>query len=142
MRTKETRLMKSNAVTTMPARWASYGTFITTCGFTYHGPKGEIGFDPKLSKENFNAAFTAAEGWGTYSELRTVGEQKHTLTLKHGNLSLQQITVSKPEKVKTASINLDNEKITAKAEQHGTTVKIILEKRIDITPGQMLIVLI
>ncbi|MDQ2864131.1 MAG: GH116 family glycosyl-hydrolase [Bacteroidota bacterium] len=47
---------------------ASHGTFISACGFTYHGPKGHIGFSPKLTPENFKAPFTVAEGWGTYSQ--------------------------------------------------------------------------
>jgi uncharacterized protein (DUF608 family) len=38
---------------------ASYGTFITSLGFTSHGPKGEIGFAPKLNKSDFKSAFTA-----------------------------------------------------------------------------------
>ena len=49
---------------------ASYGTFISACGFTYHGPKGQIGFSPKLTPENFKAPFTAAEGWGSYAQQR------------------------------------------------------------------------
>lgn len=44
---------------------ASYGTFITTCGFDYHGPKGIIRFAPKWDKGNFKTAFTVAEGWGS-----------------------------------------------------------------------------
>jgi hypothetical protein len=43
---------------------ASYGTFITACGFEYHGPKGQISFAPKIHPENFKAPFTSAEGWG------------------------------------------------------------------------------
>jgi hypothetical protein len=47
---------------------ASYGIFLTVCGYEYHGPKGHIGFAPKLSSDNFRAAFTVAEGWGSYSQ--------------------------------------------------------------------------
>ena len=47
---------------------ASYGAFIGICGYEYHGPKGHIGFAPKLTPENFRAPFTAAEGWGTYAQ--------------------------------------------------------------------------
>ena len=47
---------------------ASYGMFLAACGFEYHGPRGHIGFDPRLSPDNFRAAFTAAEGWGTFSQ--------------------------------------------------------------------------
>jgi hypothetical protein len=49
---------------------ANYGTFISACGFTYHGPTGSIGFEPKLTKTNFRAAFTTAEGWEPMRRLK------------------------------------------------------------------------
>ena len=47
---------------------ASYGALIAISGFEYHGPKGHIGFAPRLTPENFKAPFTAAEGWGSYEQ--------------------------------------------------------------------------
>jgi non-lysosomal glucosylceramidase len=41
---------------------ASYGVFTAVCGYEYHGPKGHLGFAPRLTPENCRAAFTAAEG--------------------------------------------------------------------------------
>lgn len=43
---------------------ASYGTFLTTCGFEYHGPKGMLRFAPKLGAEDFKSGFVTAAGWG------------------------------------------------------------------------------
>lgn len=73
---------------------ASYGAFISACGFTYHGPKGEIGFAPKVPGDHFRAAFTAAEGWGTYDQKVDKMGSKHTVELKHGKLRLTQLTVT------------------------------------------------
>lgn len=70
---------------------ASYGTFLSVCGFTYHGPKGQIGFAPAFSKENFRAPFTVADGWGTYQQQKQTNRQVHTLIMKHGSLSVQQL---------------------------------------------------
>jgi len=47
---------------------ASFGAYLTLCGFRHHGPKGELSLDPKTGGERFRAAFLAAEGWGTYEQ--------------------------------------------------------------------------
>jgi uncharacterized protein (DUF608 family) len=75
---------------------ASYGVFIAACGFEYHGPKGRIGFAPRLSPENFKAAFTGAQGWGSYTQVIASGKLSATLAVLHGQLSLQEISFAQP----------------------------------------------
>jgi len=76
---------------------ASYGTFITACGFEYHGPKGRLAFTPRLSPENFRAAFTTAEGWGSFSQRFHDNHGTISLQLRYGQLRLQQLTLTLPE---------------------------------------------
>jgi uncharacterized protein (DUF608 family) len=78
---------------------ASYGTFITACGFTYHGPKKEIGFAPKLGADNFKAAFTTAEGWGTFSQVKKGKALECTIDVKWGKLPLKTLNIEKSGKV-------------------------------------------
>jgi hypothetical protein len=99
---------------------ASYGTFITACGFTYHGPKHEIGFAPKMSADNFKAAFTTAEGWGTYSQTRKGKNLECKIDVKWGKLMLR-------------TVNLD---------KAGRATKIDLKSLVEITPGNPLVVTI
>ena len=70
---------------------ASYGVFIAACGFTCHGPRGELGFAPRIHPEDFRAAFTAPEGWGTYAQRRTATGLEASLTVRHGQVSLQAL---------------------------------------------------
>lgn len=70
---------------------ASYGVYLAACGFECHGPKGQIGFLPRLSPEKFKAAFTAAEGWGSFSQQRAGGKLDAEIKLKHGKLQLKQL---------------------------------------------------
>ena len=37
---------------------ASYGVYLAACGYEYHGPQGHLGFAPRLTPEDFRAAFT------------------------------------------------------------------------------------
>ena len=45
---------------------ASYGVFLAACGYEYHGPARRLAFDPRLTPNDFRAAFTTAEGWGVF----------------------------------------------------------------------------
>jgi len=75
---------------------ASYGLFTGMCGFEYHGPKRTIAFSPRLQPENFKAAFTSAEGWGTFTQKRQGNTQTERLHLRWGKLALQTLTFDIP----------------------------------------------
>jgi len=76
---------------------ASYGSYINACGFTYHGPKGHIGFAPRLNGDNFKAAFTSAEGWGTFAQQRNTKSLKASLHVRHGQLRLHTLALEAPK---------------------------------------------
>jgi non-lysosomal glucosylceramidase len=73
---------------------ASYGVFIAACGFEYHGPKGRIGFAPRLTPENFKAPFTAAEGWGSYEQKFDSSNLKSRISVKYGKLRVKSIALA------------------------------------------------
>jgi uncharacterized protein (DUF608 family) len=73
---------------------SSHGAFIGICGYEHHGPKGHIGFAPKLKPEDFKAPFTTAEGWGTYAQTITNGKLEASLELKAGQLRLQTMNLT------------------------------------------------
>jgi hypothetical protein len=92
---------------------ASYGVFLAACGFDYHGPKGRLGFAPRLAPERFRAAFTTAQGWGTYSQefqmspLNTPLSAQAEVSLKWGRLRLRAFTLALPEQFHPASIRIE-----------------------------------
>ncbi len=73
---------------------ASYGVFLAACGFEYHGAQGHIAFAPRLTPENFKAAFTVAEGWGAFSQKLENGSQKAKIELKSGTLRLKSLSLA------------------------------------------------
>lgn len=75
---------------------ASYGVYVAACGFEYHGPKQRLGFAPRLTPENFRGAFTAAEGWGTYSQTKDDEGFQASIALKQGRLPLSMLVLTPP----------------------------------------------
>jgi hypothetical protein len=75
---------------------ASYGVFIAACGYESDGPKQHIGFAPRLTPEDFKAPFTAAEGWGTFSQKITGGTLEAKLAVKFGKVPLKTIALTLP----------------------------------------------
>ena len=70
---------------------ASYGAYTAASGYSYHGPKGVLGFDPKIHPEHFKAGFTTAKGWGSYSQEIEGTVQHHRIDLKYGQLMLKKL---------------------------------------------------
>ncbi|PSL47824.1 uncharacterized protein (DUF608 family) [Chitinophaga niastensis] len=112
---------------------ASYGTFVTACGFEYHGPKGYIGFAPAMNKENFKAPFVTAEGWGTYTQQGG----SHTLQLKYGALSLQTLRFQKTG-AKQVTVIIDHKKMPASFKEENGFVTIQLDTATRIVAGNSL----
>ncbi|MEW6742394.1 MAG: hypothetical protein AB1486_06515 [Planctomycetota bacterium] len=75
---------------------ASYGVFIAACGYEYHGPRCRLAFAPRLSPEDFRAAFTAAEGWGSFSQRRDAGGQHEVIEMRHGRLRVRALGFELP----------------------------------------------
>ena len=121
---------------------ASYGTFISACGFEFHGPKGHIRFAPKWDKGNFKAPFTTAKSWGSYTQKRKGGKQVHRLELKYGFLQLSTISLEKidAQKCGMVSIRLGSQKILSRFNQEGADIRIELLKPVRIQTNQTLIV--
>ena len=75
---------------------ASWGVYNALCGYEYHGPKGHIGFAPKITPENFRAAFTAAEGWGLFVQQRQSKIQRQRIEVRWGKLNLNTLAFAVP----------------------------------------------
>jgi hypothetical protein len=73
---------------------ASYGVFQAVCGFNCHGPRGHLEFAPRLNRDDFRAAFTSAEGWGSITQNRDQDSQTNTVEVKHGHLRLKTLSVA------------------------------------------------
>jgi non-lysosomal glucosylceramidase len=83
---------------------ASYGSFLTACGFEYHGPKGHLGFAPRLAPHDFQAAFTTAEGWGSFAQKQYAQTLHANIALKYGKLHLNTLALTGAYQAVSASL--------------------------------------
>jgi len=121
---------------------ASYGVYLAACGFEYHGPKAHIGFAPRLTSENFKAAFTSAEGWGTFrqkSEVRSqkseVRSQKSEVWVKYGRLRVKTISLAGR---KVAKVSMNGRPVEFRQEAKDGKVLVTLATEIVVSAGQKL----
>ena len=117
---------------------ASYGVFISICGFEYHGPKGYITFSPRLTPENFKAGFIAAEGWGTFSQQQEGNSQTEHIHLHWGRLTLRQMGFDLPDgkSARRAQVTVNKKDVEVICEQKENRVSITLPEPVKIQADQ------
>jgi non-lysosomal glucosylceramidase len=99
---------------------ASYSMLVALSGFTHNGPRGLIGFDPKLEPAAFKCPFTAAEGWGTYSQTLANGVWTAVIAIAHGSLRVFDIHL--PWLTPDATATLDGAALAIKSQPGFATI--------------------
>jgi uncharacterized protein (DUF608 family) len=72
---------------------ASYGVYLAACGYACDGPAGKLRFAPRLNPQAFRAAFTTAQGWGTFQQAITP-HPSCVIHLKFGTLNLRSLELN------------------------------------------------
>jgi non-lysosomal glucosylceramidase len=119
---------------------AGYGALITICGFEYHGPKGHIGFAPKLTPEDFRAPFTAAKGWGTYAQKMTNDALQASIALKYGGMKVNTISLEPAEGASPQSVKvtLGGKELKSTSQEKDGKIQVTLDRELDLAAGQTL----
>lgn len=110
---------------------ASWGVLLGLCGFEYHGPKGRIGFAPRMKPDNFKSIFTASEGWGTISQARKGRNQTNRIEVKWGRVSVKELIFEVPEgwKVKKTKVTIGGNGVLTTTKQAGKRVIVEIARR-------------
>jgi uncharacterized protein (DUF608 family) len=119
---------------------ASWGVYTALAGFEYHGPRGHIGFAPRVTPESFRAAFTAAEGWGSFLQTRTDAVQQNTIELRWGRMNLKTLAFAIPNDWKTARVEmrLNDRPLNNRALFRGSRAEIEMDEAIKLSDGDRL----
>jgi len=87
---------------------ASFALLPILSGFTFHLPKKYIGFDPRVSREDFKSFFSLGTGWGIFSVKEGAqqnSENKVKIALCEGTLTLTQIGLPFVKEIKLVTID-------------------------------------
>jgi uncharacterized protein (DUF608 family) len=115
---------------------ASHGAFIAVCGYEYHGPKGFLAFTPRVTPQDFRAAFTATEGWGTYTQQSHSSGFRAGVALKWGKLRLKHLTFTVPNRPRKVTVTVNGRSVAATHALDQGRVKITLAADVLITAGE------
>lgn len=119
---------------------SSHGSLIAICGYEHHGPKGILGFAPRLTPELFKSPFTTAEAWGTFEQVRDGGRQKETITVRYGNLRLRvlRFEVAANAAAPKGSVRHGNNPVVCTTRVEGRRVELTLNAEVQVRPGETL----
>ena len=125
---------------------ASYGVFLAACGFECHGPHGLLGFAPRVTSEaaaasgEFKAAFTTAQGWGSFSQRWAPDVLTCRIDLKWGVLVLRSLTFELPEKLSPVSVEVttDRRRLSCQHTVEGRRIVLTLQTGLELHTNQTL----
>jgi len=119
---------------------SSHGSFIAASGFEYNGPRGHLGFAPRLTPERFRSAFTAAEGWGSFLQSREGSKQIETIVVRYGRLRLKTLSfaVAKNWPPRSLKVLLSGQDLRASLQTEGSRVVVTLTEEAIVRSGQTL----
>ena len=119
---------------------ASHGVFVSVCGFEHHGPKGHIGFSPRLTPEDFRSAFVTAEGWGTFTQKRDERLQTEMLRLNFGQLTLNRMAFELAEGKGATAVKVKRDGNELELDHHMAEDRIVISlvQTTTVNAGQLL----
>ncbi|MSR62244.1 MAG: hypothetical protein EXS08_07355 [Planctomycetes bacterium] len=120
---------------------ASYGVFLAACGFELHGPKGHLGFAPRLTPEKFRAAFTAPEGWGSWSQtIDALTNLSARLELRYGRLHLASLRIGHGGKgaASRTKVTLGDKQVQFTIEAEPAAILVRFEPPLQLRAGDVL----
>jgi len=91
------------------ARAMSVWSLLSACqGYVYDGPAGRIGFKPAWQPEDHASFFTAAEGWGVFTQRREGNTQTARIEVRYGKLRVNELAFAVPDEAKATKVTIES----------------------------------
>ncbi len=111
-------------------------------GFSYDGPAGHIGFRPVLNPEDHASFFSAAAGYGLFTQTQKADQLSAVIDLKEGTLCLNEVLLAVPEGkiAKSAKVKVGSEIVDTQLEKNGNKVLVKFQSTVLLNNEQQLLV--
>jgi uncharacterized protein (DUF608 family) len=119
---------------------ASYGLFTAACGYEHHGPKGYLGFFPRVTPENFRAPFTSAAGWGTFSQQVAGTALTAQVALKWGSLRLTSFGLGMQSSPNSGSVTLNGANAPSSVKFENGRAMLTFAPELNLKAGDQLVI--
>jgi uncharacterized protein (DUF608 family) len=123
------------------ARAMSVWSMLPACqGLVYDGPAGLLGFRPVWRPEDHVSFFTAAEGYGLFTQRRSAETQTAQIDVRSGRLNLATLLLQIPEGTKPARVvvQCQGQTLPFTLAVDGPDVRITPAKPLSVEAGQTL----
>jgi len=123
------------------ARTMSIWSVLLACqGFVCDGPAGLLGFRPRWQPADHISFFTAAEGYGLFTQRRADRQQTERIEIRSGKLTLRSLVFELPDAVRDPKVALDlgGRAIPATATLTGADLRIALADPLTLNAGASL----
>ena len=75
-------------------------------GFVYDGPAGLIGFKPIWQPDGHVSFFTAAQGWGLFTQRRKGNMQTELIELRYGKVRVASLIFQASEETESTTVSI------------------------------------
>ena len=88
--------------------------------------------------------FTAAQGWGLFSQKREGNAQRHCIDVKYGKLKVNRLVLELPEGTKAIAVSVEKDEVavTSQFSEAGDELTVQVPGSITINAGQTLSVVV
>jgi hypothetical protein len=119
---------------------SSWSVLPAVQGFAYDGPAGRIAFRPVFRPADHASFFSAAEGWGLFSQTASGARQVATLDLRYGTLKLRQLGLAAQPSVamRNVQVTLNGNSVASRATWEGSSVAIAFDTPLSLSAGDKL----
>jgi len=115
-----------------------FGVYLAACGYEYHGPRGHLGFAPRIHPEDFRCAFTAAEGWGSYRQRRSRKTLSATVDVRYGRVRLTTVSFETAGPARQVEVRQGHSHVPATVVATGNRAVVTLTRPATVSPGRPL----